>query len=73
MADIFGCGIRRQDMKIVSYARGDRRKRSGFLFIPRTVYMCRNGGRDETRWLEWATWIERFDGAFGWETVEWVD
>ena len=43
---------------------GDERERSGFLILPITVKHCDHGvdrsrvTSEETRWLEYATWVE---------------
>jgi hypothetical protein len=49
------------------YANGDTRTRRVFLVLPRTQHHSDNieGGWNrwkETRWLEWATIKERYDG-----------
>lgn len=52
---------------------GDTRKRSGFLFFPMAI-------NHERRWLEKATWIEKYcEILIGprireiWHPIEWVD
>lgn len=50
---------------------GDTRIKSGFLFFPKTIH-------NETRWLEHATWTERFTSGSSWEScfwygLEWLD
>ena len=37
--------------------KGDERKKSGFLLLPRQI-------AGEWRWLEYATWIERYNGVY---------
>ena len=54
---------------------GQRRLRSRFLLLPKTLE-C--GGRRETRWLERATWLEEYVEPFnafgkaGWKACHWV-
>ena len=52
---------------------GKIRKRSGFLFLPKTI------GK-ETRWLEFATWEEEGCsnagmpyGGWYWKPIRWID
>ena len=48
---------------------GDVCERFGFLLFPKTI-------RYETRWLEWATWQEKYyQGANhqGWMEERWID
>lgn len=45
--------------------QGQYRARRGFLFIPKTIGY-------ETRWLEWAAWIERYGCNDYWVPEAWV-
>lgn len=45
--------------------QGNTRIRSGFLFLPK--------GNAEIRWLEYATWAERYFEIGGWRFWEWED
>ncbi len=47
------------------YKTDDVRRRQGFLFLPKRVH-------DDVRWLEQATWDERYYGA-GWHISKWID
>lgn len=52
-------------MKREKHRQGDIRTRSGFLFLPK--------GDTEIRWLEHATWVERYFEISGWLFWEWED
>jgi hypothetical protein len=46
---------------------GDERRRKGFLLLPKTI-------AGETRWLEWAEWVERLCPMYRTvEDPEWIE
>lgn len=55
---------------------GDLRDRSGFLLLPKAIWweehkQCFR----ETRWLEYATWRERYTegkSSYFWSPIRWV-
>ena len=52
---------------------GDTRIKSGFLFFPKEI---RVGPWNEIRWLEFATWEEKYyNYAYGtcWKATRWID
>jgi hypothetical protein len=54
----------------------EKRIRRGFLLLPKTI---QHKGKRETRWLEFASWEQRFcgdgGGAMGsfWQDRKWID
>ena len=51
---------------------GNKRTKSGFLWLPKTAYY--GNGRQEMRWLERATWEEKYSYVEnGWATIRWED
>jgi len=50
--------------------RRSKRMRSGFLWLPKTMWMSFFTKTRETRWLENATWFEDNDG-YGWLQMYW--
>lgn len=51
--------------------KGKHRTRTAFLWIPRLI-------QEEWRWLEKATWRERYTDigqtdTYGWQGIEWED
>ena len=58
---------------------GTRRERFSFLFFPKTLFNPETG-KEETRWLQFAGWIESCDVALAedftynfWRAIEWCD
>ena len=63
--------------KRLIYKYGDVRIREKFLFFPKTM-VC--GTYLETRWLEHAKWMEKFEtkyvgdvSSIKWHCVAWID
>lgn len=58
------------------WVRGDRRVRSGFLLIPRSITIERHGiPYRERRWLEYAAWEEEYwtdPTGDSWDTTKWM-
>jgi hypothetical protein len=54
---------------------GDKRTRSGFLFIPKKIIPSGEDG--EVRWLEYAYWEEEYitfpSGYVFWRATRWVE
>ena len=55
-------------MRWCDWRDGERRVRSGFLWVPRSDYRQR-------RWLEKARWEEEYQADLGgyWRTLRWLD
>lgn len=56
---------------------GDTRIREEFLFFPKTI---EQGKQFETRWLEHARWMEKFEAKYvgdmcsiKWHCIMWID
>ena len=46
---------------------GDRRIKQSYLFFPKRI-------DDNVRWLEWATWEDRYYGwRAGWAPIKWLE
>jgi hypothetical protein len=67
--------------KLQSYQnveKGDTRKRSGFLFVPKTLARYDENMKylgKETRWLEYAEWQEQYVSQMsvsGWFANRWL-
>lgn len=71
---------RRFNHQQVTTKHGEKRCQSGFLFLPKTA--LNKYGQAQTRWLEWAGWLEVFDSEEEyelydqephWNTTNWVN
>ena len=58
-------------MRIIlkSYVQGDERTTRKFLWYPKTLV---SGGLEDTRWLEWANVVQRYDMGYGYQ-YRWKD
>ena len=57
--------MRQPERKLYTIPTGTKRRKSGFLFIPR----CING---EYRWLENASWVQKYDMiGYYWDDINW--
>ena len=49
---------------------GDKRVRRGFLLLPKTCY--NEDGRNEIRWLCFASWEQEYSHQYGWTDYRWL-